>query len=92
MRTRSQYNQNNELVSTMRTRSQTNKSKNPSMDEAVTTMRTRSYYNKKVGFYLQPSESKTYEQLYDNDIDFDGASKAWNSNKRKLSDGCYQYI
>jgi hypothetical protein len=55
-------------------------------------MRTRSYYNKKVDFYLQPSESKTYKQLYDNDIDFDGASKAWNANKRKLSDGCYEYI
>lgn len=25
-------------------------------------------------------------------IDFDGASQAWNANKRKLDNGCYQYI
>ena len=25
-------------------------------------------------------------------IDFDEASKAWNSNKKKLDNGCYQYI
>jgi len=26
------------------------------------------------------------------DIDFDGASEAWNANKKKLADGCYQYV
>jgi hypothetical protein len=25
-------------------------------------------------------------------IDFDEASLAWNSNKKKLNNGCYQYI
>lgn len=25
-------------------------------------------------------------------IDFDEASKAWNSNKKKLDNGCYQYF
>ncbi len=29
---------------------------------------------------------------YDNEIDFDGASEAWNSNKRKLANGCYEYV
>lgn len=24
-------------------------------------------------------------------IDFDGASKAWNANKKKTGNGCYQY-
>lgn len=28
---------------------------------------------------------------YDVDIDFDGASKAWNKNKTRIGNGCYVY-
>jgi len=38
---------------------------------------------------------KTRSQIksvnYEVDIDFDSASKAWNANKIKLSDGMYKY-
>jgi hypothetical protein len=39
------------------------------------------------------SQSKSVEvQELSVDIDFDGASEAWNSNKKKLANGCYQYV
>lgn len=31
-------------------------------------------------------------QIYEVDIDFDGASEAWNMNKKRLPNGCYEYV
>ena len=31
------------------------------------------------------------KKIYDVDIDFDEASKAWLQNKKKLGNGCYSY-
>jgi hypothetical protein len=31
-------------------------------------------------------------QLFDNNIDFDEASKCWRENKKKTSNGCFVYI
>ena len=30
--------------------------------------------------------------IYEVDIDFDGASEAWHMNKKRLANGCYEYI
>jgi hypothetical protein len=30
--------------------------------------------------------------IYEVDIDFDAASEAWHMNKKRLSNGCYEYI
>ena len=30
--------------------------------------------------------------MYEVDIDFDGASEAWHMNKKRLANGCYEYI
>ena len=30
--------------------------------------------------------------IYDVNIDFDEASAAWKSNKRRIGDGCYRYV
>jgi hypothetical protein len=39
------------------------------------------------------SQSKSVQfQELTVDVDFDGASIAWNANKKKLTDGCYQYV
>jgi hypothetical protein len=39
------------------------------------------------------SQSKSVQfQEHSVDIDFDEASEAWNANKKKLSNGCYQYV
>lgn len=48
-----------------------------------TTMMTRS---QSITQYKRPN----YVEL-DIDIDFDEASKAWNKNKIKTSNGCYRY-
>lgn len=40
--------------------------------------------------YMMRTRSQT-KQLSP-DIDFDGASRAWNANKKKLANGCYEYI
>ena len=32
------------------------------------------------------------EALYEVNIDFDGASEAWKSNKKYIGNGCYKYI
>ena len=29
---------------------------------------------------------------YEINIDFDEASRLWNSNKKKMKNGCYQYV
>ena len=36
-------------------------------------------------------ESYNLKPIYDVNIDFDGASREWNKNKIKLSNGCYEY-
>jgi len=46
----------------------------------TTTMKTRSQ-----------SKSVQFQELAV-DIDFDGASEAWNANKKKLTNGCYTYV
>lgn len=30
--------------------------------------------------------------IYEVDIDFDGASEAWHMNKKRIANGCYEYI
>ena len=43
----------------------------------------------------QTREQKKYEQimpLYEVNIDFDGASEAWKSNKKYIGNGSYKYI
>ena len=32
------------------------------------------------------------QQLYEVNIDFDGASEAWKKNKKSVGNGCYKYI
>ncbi len=32
------------------------------------------------------------KQLFDNNIDFDEASKCWRNNKKKTKNGCFVYI
>lgn len=34
---------------------------------------------------------RNHKKIYDVDIDFDEASKAWLQNKKKLGNGCYSY-
>jgi hypothetical protein len=36
--------------------------------------------------------SEIKNAIYDVVIDFDDASRCWTSNKRRLKNGCYQYI
>jgi hypothetical protein len=36
--------------------------------------------------------SATSAPVFDVDIDFDGASRAWQQNKRKLDNRCYEYV
>lgn len=35
---------------------------------------------------------KTRSQKYEVEINFDEAIAAWNSNKKKLPNGCYSYV
>ena len=37
------------------------------------------------------SKLRNHKKIYDVDIDFDEASKAWLQNKKKTGDGCYTY-
>ena len=42
---------------------------------------------------LTRSQTKTLSKaLYEVDIDFDGASEAWKSNKKSIGNGSYKYI
>jgi hypothetical protein len=43
---------------------------------------------------MQTRSVTKYEKsaLYEVNIDFDGASKAWNSNKKSIGNGIYKYI
>jgi hypothetical protein len=36
--------------------------------------------------------TRSASKILDIDIDFDKASREWNANKKKLSNGCYAYI
>jgi hypothetical protein len=38
------------------------------------------------------TRSQTIKPEYEVIIDFDEASRLWNSNKKKLNNGCYEYI
>ena len=38
------------------------------------------------------SQTRHLQKELEYEIDFDEASRAWNSNKRRLANGCYQYI
>lgn len=38
------------------------------------------------------SQTKHMQNTYEVNIDFDEASRLWNSNKKKLSTGCYKYV
>jgi hypothetical protein len=38
------------------------------------------------------TRSQTARPEYEVNIDFDQASKLWNSNKKKLNNGCYEYV
>jgi hypothetical protein len=38
------------------------------------------------------TRSQTARPEYEINIDFDQASKLWNSNKKKLNNGCYEYV
>jgi len=38
------------------------------------------------------SQSKMQRLEYEVNIDFDEANAAWNANKKKLPNGCYQYV
>ena len=42
----------------------------------------------------QVRENILYEKnaLYEVNIDFDGASEAWNANKKSTGNGCYKYV
>ena len=37
------------------------------------------------------SKLRNHKKIYDVDIDFDEASKAWLENKKRTGDGCYTY-
>jgi hypothetical protein len=69
----------------MRTRSQ-----NPAIESA----KSRIESNIEVGWerIKMMKRSATSSPIYDVDIDFDGATSAWQENKRKLDNGCYEYI
>lgn len=38
------------------------------------------------------SQTRVAQKLYEVRIDFDSASKSWNSNKKRLENGCYSYL
>jgi hypothetical protein len=38
------------------------------------------------------SQQSTNSALFQVDIDFDGASEAWKSNKKSTGNGCYKYV
>jgi hypothetical protein len=55
-------------------------------------MQTRSQTKKRVIFNTQIAEYKIIEPIYEVDIDFDGASKAWYENKVPLQNSMCKYI
>lgn len=38
------------------------------------------------------TRSQTARLEYEVNIDFDDASRHWNANKKKLNNGCYEYV
>jgi hypothetical protein len=38
------------------------------------------------------TRSQTKQKEYEVSIDFDEASALWNANKKKLKNGCYEYV
>jgi hypothetical protein len=53
-------------------------------------MRTRSQKETKKEEIEKKEEEK--KDIYEVDIDFDGASAAWRANKRRMGNGCYKYV
>ena len=41
---------------------------------------------------MQTRSQTRLARVYEVNIDFDHASKCWNSNKKRCSNGCYSYI
>ena len=41
---------------------------------------------------MQTRSQTKLAPVYEVNIDFDYASKCWNSNKKRLENGCYAYI
>jgi hypothetical protein len=41
---------------------------------------------------MKTRSQTTHIQEFEVNIDFDEASRLWNSNKKKLSTGCYEYV
>jgi hypothetical protein len=37
-------------------------------------------------------KTRSQSREFEVNIDFDEASKLWNSNKKRLSNGCYEYV
>ena len=37
-------------------------------------------------------KTRSHCKEFEINIDFEEASKLWNSNKKKLSNGCYEYV
>lgn len=52
-------------------------------DNKIVTRSLKKLHEKYEGYKLKP--------IYDVNINFDEASREWNKNKIKLSDGCYEY-
>jgi hypothetical protein len=48
-------------------------------------MKTRSQTKAEAAMVVQ-------REPYEVDIDFDGASEAWHMNKKRLANGCYEYV
>jgi hypothetical protein len=48
-------------------------------------MKTRSQTKAEAAMVVQ-------REPYEVDIDFDGASEVWHMNKKRLANGCYEYI
>ncbi len=49
-------------------------------------MKTRSQTKSETNTVIQPV------QLYEVNIDFDGASEAWRANKKSIGNGSYKYL
>ena len=80
----------------MKTRSQT-KSMNPELDGPFDPFVPNvpfvpTIYESTKSTVLPVYNGEIKNAMYDVEIDFDDASRCWTSNKRRLKNGCYQYI
>ena len=96
MHTRSQSAKMNTLVfiPIIQTRSQKNKVSPLQVDEEVCQRRSKRISKMpKVNYadFDTENEVSINEVNISIDIDFDGASKSWMRNKRRIGNGCYEY-